>query len=495
MKRLVCLLICAFTFAVGARPMNVIFILADDLGWSDTTLYGQTKLYQTPNIERLAARGMTFNRAYAASPLCSPTRSSILTGRNPARTGLTIPNCHLPKVILEPLLKPTAGAGDKAFQLDSVSRLDTKYPTLGKLLKGGGYATGHFGKWHLGPEPYSPLEHGFDVDVPHFDGPGPKSGYIAPWNIPGITENYPKENLEDRMTEEAIAWMQSVDTNTPFYMNVWQFSVHTPFQAKAELLEKYKALVDLNDPQHSPTYAAMVETLDDAVGSLLDAVDAAGIAESTAIIFLSDNGGNMYAAIDGGYPTSNAPLRGGKATLYEGGTRVPCIVAWPGMTEPGSRSDVVIQTMDFYPTLLSLLNIPLPADYAIDGLDLTEVLKGGGLDRDDIITYFPHVTPKVPDWLTPAISILSDDWKLIREFYQGEDGAHRYLLFNLKEDIGETNNVAAAYPERVAMLDRKIEAYIQGANVFVPVRNPDFDLKKYAPEKEGVPVVRKPRKK
>ncbi len=168
----------------SARPPNVVLILADDLGWSDTTLYGTTSLYQTPNVQRLARRGLTFTRAYAASPLCSPTRAGILTGLSPARVGITAPNCHLPQVILKPSSRPIAPPGDKATVCVSATRLDTNSLALAKVLKSQGYATGHFGKWHLGPEPYSPLEHGFDVDVPHWPGPGPAGSFVAPWKFP-----------------------------------------------------------------------------------------------------------------------------------------------------------------------------------------------------------------------------------------------------------------------------------------------------------------------
>ncbi len=480
------LLVVAMVSTVAAKPMNVVFILADDLGWSDITLYGTTELYETPNLERLAKRGMTFTQAYAASPICSPTRASILTGRSPARTGFTAPSGHKKnEVLLKPELKES-GAPYKSMQLHSVSRLDTQYKTLGKMLKNRGYSTGHFGKWHLGWEPYSALEHGFDIDIPHHSGPGPSGGFVAPWKYDNLKANYPKEHIEDRMSEEALTWLKSVPDDKPFFMNYWQFSVHAPFDAKVELIEKYRSKIDPDSPQRSAIYAAMVESMDDSVGTLLDAVDAAGIADNTVIIFFSDNGGNMYNLPEGVPQTSNAPLRGGKSTLYEGGLRVPCVVVWPGVTEPGSRSDEIIQSMDFYPTLMSMLNIPMPKDYAVDGIDITPALKGGALDRTDIVSYFPHFSKGVPDWIPPAVTIRSGDWKLIRMFYEGENNAHRYMLYNLKEDIGETKNLASNYPEKVQMLDRKIEDYLKETQAFVPPPNPHFDPKQYAPEKYGI---------
>ncbi len=477
----------------SAAPMNVVFILADDLGWSDTTLDGNSTLYETPNLERLAKRGMLFTRAYAASPLCSPTRSSILTGQTPARTGFTAPNGHSGQEILHATVQEKSGAGNKALQTESITRLDTKYPTLGKMFKQAGYATAHFGKWHLGPEPYSPLEHGFDVDIPHFNGPGPADSYVAPWKYKDFTENKPKEHIEDRMAEEAVKWLKSLPKGQPFFMNYWMFSVHAPFDAKEELIEKYSKKINMDDPQHSPTYAAMIESMDDAVGTLMDAVDQAGLTDRTIFVFTSDNGGNMYNGVPGkdrngkefiSTATSNTPLRGGKATMYEGGTRVPTIIVWPNVVQPGSRSDEVIQSTDFYPTLLGNLAIAYPKDYPLDGLDIMPALHGGSLDRKGIFTFFPH-NPPVPDWLPPAMTVTVGDWKLIRLFYQGENGAHDYRLYNLKDDIGELNNLSAYYPERVQQMDKLIEDYIVVAKAVVPQPNPDFDPAQYHPERIG----------
>lgn len=484
-KQLIGCLMAGLSASASAKPMNVVFILADDLGWADTTLYGHTSLYETPNLERLAKRGMTFTRAYSNSPLCSPTRASILTGQTPARHGSTAPQHHLGVVRMEASVKPAAPPGDKALETESVTRLDTDFPTLGKLIHAAGYQTAHFGKWHLGPEPYSPLQHGFDVDIPHWPGPGPAGSFIAPWKFKNFTANTPGEHIEDRMADEAVAWLDDVKKK-PFFMNYWQFSVHAPFDAKQELIEKYRKEIDPDDPQRCPVYAAMVESMDDAVGTLLDAIDEAGLEDETIIVFTSDNGGNMYNDVEGVPPTSNFPLRGGKATMFEGGIRVPCVVVWPGVTDPGSRSDEIIQLSDFYPTLLNGLGIDLPADWDIDGIDIMPALKGGTLERDAIFTYFPH-SPPVPDWLPPSMSVHSGDWKLIRLFHQGENGAHDWLLYNLKEDLGEKNNLAMSYPEKVRTMDRMIEQYIAKTEAVVPQPNPKFNPKQYMPENIGVP--------
>ena len=479
--------------AYAEKKPNIVFILADDLGWADTTLFGHTKLYQTPNIERLAKRGMTFSHAYAASPLCSPTRASILTGQNPARIGLTSPNCHLPPVHLKARPGKGAAPGQKSIQPESATRLRTDIPTLGKMLKSAGYKTAHFGKWHLGPEPYSPLQQGFEIDIPHWYGPGPKGSFVAPWSYPDFDPNHPKEHIEDRMAEEAVAFMEK-NKDEPFFLNYWMFSVHAPFNAKEELIDKYRPLIDPKDPQRSPTYAAMVESMDDAVGALLDTLDRLKIADNTIIIFFSDNGGNMYNVVDDTSPTSNAPLKGGKASQFEGGIRVPMIVAWPGEIKPASTSDALVQSTDFYPTLLHILKLDPEEGQIFDGTNILPALKGQPFSRSPIFTYFPH-NPPVPDWIPPSISIHHEDWKLIREFHQGENEAHRYRLFDLSTDIGETKNLATKKPELVKELNAKIEAFLIESKAVVPLPNPKFDPEKYRPELEGQNRVGRGKKK
>jgi len=296
------------------------------------------------------------------------------------------------------------------------------------------------------------------------------------------------------MAEESIQWMKSLPADKPFFMNYWQFSVHAPFNAKATLIDKYRKVIDPASAQKSPTYAAMVHSLDDAVGSLLDAIDEKGIADSTIIIFTSDNGGNMYNTIkdDGGVtPTSNAPLRGGKGTIFDGGIRVPCIVVWPGVTTPGSQSDELIQSSDFYPTLLNGLGIPLPENHPIDSIDIKPALQGKKLKREGIFTWFPSQT-NVPDWLPPSVSVHSGKWKLIRVFFGGEElSQHHYKLYDLSEDIGEKNNLASARPRLVKKLDRMIEEHLTETSAVTPKPNPNFDPEQFDPELIGIRVSRK----
>ena len=519
MKSILCLfsLLLQTATVVAGPPKNIVLILADDLGWADTTLYGKTSLYETPNIERLAARGMTFSNAYA-SPICSPTRASIMTGQNAARHGMTAPAAHLEAERFEAVASESGPRHQKCTNVKSATRLDPGLPILGQVLKDAGYSTAHFGKWHLGREPHSPLQRGFDVDLPHWHGPGPKTSYLAPWGYenPKFKEGDPGEHIEDRMAQEAVAWLKNRDRTKPFFMNYWQFSVHAPFGAKPELIDHYRqklgdsvdGLSDSNVrekllnshqpgigiPQQSPTYAAMVHSLDDAVGSILDALDEEGIADETVIVFYSDNGGNIHCGLEETAAsgeqyitsiTSNHPLRGGKGGIHEGGVRVPAVVAWPGITEPGSLSDVRIQAPDLYPTILRMLNVQRPVAHVIDGVDFAKALRGEPMERGPMFTHVPG-HGGTPHWLPPSMSVHHGDWKLIRTFHYGDDGKHEYRLYNLREDIGENDNLAAAQPEKVKELDKLIEGYITEAKVVVPLPNPNFAPAEFDPSKIGV---------
>lgn len=470
---------------VAAAP-NVVLILADDLGWSDTTIHGTTTLYRTPAVERLARRGMTFTRAYSASPLCSPARAAILTGQSPARLGITAPNCHLPEVALTATPGEKAAADRRVIQPRTATRLTTDTRTIAEALADAGYATAHFGKWHLGESPYSALEHGFGTDVPHWHGPGPAGAYVAPWRFPAFAPRRPGEHIEDRMAAEAVAWMER-HRDRPFFLNYWMFSVHAPFDAKPDAVERARARVDPADAQASPTYTAMVESMDDAVGTLLDALDRLGLTDDTIVIFTSDNGGNMYDTVDRTTPTSNRPLRGGKATMFEGGVRVPCIVSWPRLTKPGSRSDVLVQSEDFFPTLLAGLGLPAAEGQRFDGVSILPALRGEPCNRGPIFQYFPH-DPRVPDRLPPCVSVHTPDgWKLIRVFHGGPHGAHEHRLYDLTADLGETTNLAAREPGRVAALDGLIAAFLESTAAVVPVPNPAFDPARKRPQPTGGP--------
>ena len=465
----------------SVQKPNVVFILADDLGWMDTQLYG-SKYYRTPHIDALAKRGMRFSNAYAANPLCSPTRASILTGLYPGRIGMTAPAGHLPQVKLKASISPSGAPTNPSLQANSATRLDTAFYTLGKAFHDAGYATGHFGKWHLGSEPYSPLQHGFDVDVPHYPGPGPAGSYQAPWKFaPKLNFiGKPGENLEDRMAQEATKWIRA-NKDKPFFLNYWAFSVHAPFDARPDYIEQFKQTVNENDPQKTPVYAAMVKSLDDAVGRLVQVLDDNDLSKNTIIIFTSDNGGNMYDRVNGNPPTSNAPLRGGKATEYEGGTRVPQIVVWPGKIKPDSQSEAFFSSVDWFPTLKAMCDLKTP-EIAFDGVNQVPAFLGQGTPRDTLFCYFPHYVPATG--AVPTTWVRRGDWALIRVFNAGatqksaeQKSAEQkdvFLLYNLKDDIGETQNLADEMPQLVQELNALISAHLKATGALIPGPNPNF---------------------
>jgi arylsulfatase A-like enzyme len=474
--------------AQPARP-NLVFILADDLGWSDTTFDRPNAFYETPNIQRLAQRGMRFTQAYAANPLCSPTRASILSGLYPARIGITAPVCHLPQVILEKATVKAAAPTAKVLVAQSITRFETKYFTLAEALKAEGYATGHFGKWHLGAEPYSPLQHGFDVDYPHWPGPGPAGSYVAPWRFPEALNfrSQPGEHIEDRMASEAITFIKA-NRERPFYVNYWAFSVHAPYDAKPALIEKYRAKAAKLPPgsaQRNPVFASMVQSLDENVGRLLDTLDELKLTEKTIIVFFSDNGGVHWlagtpeatkaAGIENIPITSNAPLRGGKATTYEGGTREPCIIAWPGLTKPGASSTAIIQSIDFFPTFADLLQLKIPDTLKFDGRSFAPALRGVAHDRGPTFCHFPHTTPASGGLASTWVRV--GDWKLIRFYGLNADQSDLLELYNLRDDLGETRNLAAQQPAKVTELNALITGFLQETEAVVPLRNPNYDPK------------------
>ena len=451
------------------RSPNVVFILADDLGWRDTGLYG-SKFFQTPNIDSLAERGMVFTNAYAAAAICSPTRASIMTGLHPARLGITSASGHLQREVLAKGLRPRGSRNQPALAADSVTRLRLEYVTLAEALRADGYVTGHFGKWHLGREPYDALAQGFDVDIPHTPGPGPSGGYLGPWRF-WRDMGGDGEHIEDRMAVEATKFMRE-NRDQPFFLNYWCFSVHAPIQAKPELVEKYRGLASPDHPQRNPIYGAMVESLDDAVGTLVATIDELGIADNTIIVFFSDNGGMVHRFNDGVPVTSNEPLRSGKSSIYEGGVREPLVVVWPGHVQPGSESDEIVQSVDFYPTLLEMTGTSPSREQAFDGISMVPALKGKTLDREAIFTYIPNYTAATMQ--RPSTAVRRGDWKLIRFFADGAAQSDRYELYNLRDDVGETNDLSASDPRLVAELDGLIEAFLRDTEAVLPVANPAY---------------------
>jgi arylsulfatase A-like enzyme len=477
---------CLLAFTAPARPPNVLFILADDLGVNDLGIYG-SRYHETPNIDALAGRGLKFNQAYAASPLCSPTRSSIMTGLYPARTGITAPECHVPKVVLEKHLNRSAPPTQKALTAESVTRLDTRYYTLAEAFKANGYRTAHFGKWHLGPSPFSPLEQGFDIDVPHTPAPSPlPDGFFYPFHV-WKNHGKPGDQLEDVLCTEAVRFIEE-HKDKPFFLNYWAFEVHSPWQAKDNQIDKYRRKADPKSLQRNPVYAGMIETLDEVVGRLVAAVDKAGLRENTVIVFTSDNGPFfvpnacfMPAEFHQVPITSAQPLRAGKGTIYEGGTRVPLVICWPGKVKAGAETAALVQSTDFFPTFADLFGWRLPDSVRPDGVSFRSVLEGNEAGRNEIFCHFPHSQAggefermPAPTPATPASSIRQGSWKLIRFYSDRPDGSDRHELYDLKDDPGERHDLASAQPDRVNQLASRLDAYLKDTAAVLPRPNPSF---------------------
>ena len=460
------------------RPPNILFILIDDMGWMDSTVYG-SEYYDTPNVRRLAERSMMFTDAYAASPLCSPTRASILTGKYPARLAITAPAGHLPPLPPDKPLLPSEGPAHQKVLIPQSKRfLPLEETTIAETLKEAGYRTGFMGKWHLGqPEQYWPQHQGFEVNIGGGGYPGPPS-YFSPYRIKPLPDGPEGEHIADRLTDEALTYIEQ-HRDEPFSLFLWHYSVHAPYQAKEELIERYADRVDPRGKQDDPVMAGMLKSMDESIGRVLDRLDELELAENTIIIFFSDNGGNEYDRVgpEKWLPTNNDPLRSGKGSIYEGGIRVPMFVCWPGVVEPGTKCSEVVSSIDFYPTLLEMAGVePKPAK-VLDGESLVPLLKQTGkLQREAVFCHFPHRThPPTGMLCQPCTSVRKGDWKLIRFYDTSEEFPNPYELYNLQDDIGETNNLAEQMPLRVKELDALIDRFLEETGAIVPVPNPAYD--------------------
>ncbi|HEV7302080.1 MAG TPA: sulfatase [Tepidisphaeraceae bacterium] len=454
-----------------ARP-NVVFILADDLGWRDVAFAGSTS-YHTPNLDALAASGMRFERAYSASPLCSPTRASLLTGQYPGRLRLTRPNGHYPDVILDPIVPEAAAPQYKATNPQTRTRLPLDYHTLGAEFKRQGYDTAFMGKWHLGRAPHLPEQFGFDVVVGGRENPGPPPpGYFGPWQLDTLPVVPAGTHVDDALADEAAKFI-AADRDAPFLLCFWPYNVHSPYQAEAAMIERYRK-ANLAAPQSSAEMAAMVETMDRAIGKVLDTLKAQGIDRETIVVFSSDNGGNMFDVRPGGiYPTSNAPLRGGKGTNYEGGVRVPLVVRYDGVVAPGTQSGAVVTSPDFFPTLLDLAGLPQLPEVHVDGHNFATALRGQPYTRPEpIVSHFPH--PYVRQVSLPSTSITDGDWKLYRIYNDAADQSDRFELYDLSNDPGETDDRAGAEPQRVEAMRAALDAHLSKTGALIPAKNPRY---------------------
>ena len=451
-----------------AKP-NIVLLMADDLGWSDTTPYlpEDEDFYETPAIAKLARQGTRFTNAYAASPLCSPTRASVLTGQYPGRIRLTTPNCHTAQVVLDPVVPESAPPHKPLLEPGTRTRFPNTYVTIAERLKAIRYATAFVGKWHLGRAPYLPDNQGFDLVIGGREHPGPPGGFFAPWPIDTIRPQPAGTHIDDAIATETIEWLRARKPDEPFFLNLWFYSVHAPFEAKPELIEKYRnkaAGLPGEAPRNNPVMAAMIETLDENVGRILEALDDRGIAENTLVIFTSDNGGNEYNLVEGITPTNNAPLAYGKGNIGEGGQRVPFIMRWPDVIPAGATSESLVSSVDIFPTILAATGqSPAPAQ-TIDGINLLEPVPP---DRA-VFCHFPH-SPAATG-TNPACSVRRGQWKLTRYF------PDRLELFDLNADPGESRSLTKAHPEVAAELDALISAHLDETQALVPRPNPRYQL-------------------
>lgn len=456
---------------------NILFILIDDLGCRDLSAFGST-FYETPRLDRLVEQGARFERAYASSPVCSPTRASIMSGKYPARVGVTqwIGGQHEGKLKDVPYLH----------------YLPLEEKSVATALREGGYQTWHVGKWHLGDAPFYPEHHGFDVNIGGCHHGHPPSGYFAPYAPVPIPDAPDGEYLTDRLTDEAIRLIRDRQ-DRPFFLHLCHYAVHTPLQAPEHLVAKYKEKakrldLDQLNPfcdggpmpylnergdrmsrrlfQSDPVYAAMIENLDENIGRVLNALDEEGLADNTLVVFTSDNGGLSTAQ---GAPTCNLPCVEGKGWNFEGGTRVCQVARWPGVIPPRTSTSVPVTSTDFYPTFLEAAGLPLLPEQHVDGVSLLPLLKGETeiLPREAIFWHYPHYSDQGG---RPAASMVEGDWKIIECFE-----TNQLVLFNLHEDPSEQHDLSAAEPQRFAQMAARLKAWQEEIEAKIPEPNPDYE--------------------
>lgn len=465
-----CLAMAALTGTAQAAPPNVLVIMCDDLGWKDLGCTGST-FYETPNIDQLAAEGIRFTQAYTACAVCSPTRASMLTGKYPARLATT-----------DYFGGPQPDAVGKHWTAKKpllpapyLERLPLEEVTLAEAMREGGYSTYFAGKWHLGGQGYLPPDQGFDVCIGNGAG-GFK--YFSPYNNPGLPDGPAGEYITFRFGNETAAYIDA-HADKPFYAYLCFNAPHIPLNAPEDLIKKYeakRATLSATEPdwpkddersgrerqeQDLPIYAAMIEAIDTAVGTVLDALKRNGLYENTIIVFTSDNGGLATAE---GHPTSNRPLRAGKGWLYEAGSRVPLIYRLPGDARRGVTCDVPVISTDSYPTLLDLTGQPLRPAQHCDGVSIAPLLRGESLPARPLFWHYPHYGNQGG---SPGAAMREGDWKLIH-FFEGE----RNELYNLKADPSEEHDLATTEPDRVEAMAARLRTWQQEVGARFPTPNP-----------------------
>jgi arylsulfatase A-like enzyme len=454
-------------------PQNFVFILVDDLGWSDVG-YNGSIFYETPQIDLLSKSSVRFTNAYASGSVCSPSRAAILTGKHPARLQITdwIPG-----------QRP---ANRKLDCPPILNQLQLEESTIAEVLKEHNYKTFFAGKWHLGSQTYFPEQQGFDINIGGHEKGSPPGGYYSPYKNPELTDGPEGEYLTDRLTDESIGFIENTQ-DKPFFLYLNYYTVHTPIQPNTAYIKKFEdklKLLKINErqyktegngismlDQYNPAYASMLYALDKNVGRLVAKLKEAKLYENTTIIFTSDNGGLSTLEQNANYipqaPTSSLPLRGGKGWLYEGGIRVPLLIKPAHYEEEFQKVNEPVIGHDFFPTILSLANISKTNYGEIDGENLTPLLiNKGKLDRKDLFWHYPHYHGS--GW-TPGAAIRQGNWKLI-EFYESDT----VELYNLAEDLSETNDLSEIHPQKVEMLSRRLRELQQANNAKYTTVNKGF---------------------
>lgn len=444
----------------AANP-NVVFIVIDDMGWKDLQIYG-SDFHKTPAIDQLAADGVLFTDAYATCTVSSPTRASLMTGKYPAKLHLTD--------WIEGWKMPDA----KLTVPDWTMYLPVEETTMADLFKRAGYKTVHIGKWHLGEDPqYWPEHQGFDINIGGWAKGSPFrnkqegfNGYFTPYGNPRLEDGPEGEYLTERLATEASDFINS-STSQPFFLNLWLYNVHTPLQAKQDKIDHYTELIDESKLQKNPIYAAMVEHVDNAVEKVVNTLKEKGLYDNTIIILTSDNGGLIGRGEN--KITNNAPLRSGKGDMYEGGVRVPLIIKNPHQQNKGLVNHHPVISIDFLPTLVDILQLPATRKERkdFDGISLKSLLSGKtkNLKRNAIFWHYPHYHI---EGATPYSAVRHGDWKLINTFEED-----KYELYNLKEDIGETTDVASQYPKITKKLTKELDKWRKDVNAQMPTVNPN----------------------
>nr|WP_319509493.1 sulfatase [uncultured Draconibacterium sp.] len=454
---------------------NFLFIVADDFGYHDMSCMG-SKFYETPNIDQIANEGMVFTDGYATCQVCSPSRASLISGKFPARHGIT-----------DWIGAPTgedwgSRANTKLLPPDYEQVLAQKYVTLPEALKEAGYLTFFAGKWHIGEKGSWPEDHGFDINKGGWDVGSPKGGFYAPWNNPNLPSGPDGESLTMRLAQETADFIKA-NKDTSFLAYLSFYAVHAPIQTTEEKWAKFRDKADsmgiaesgfdmdsrlpIRTVQDNPIYAGLIETMDDAVGLVLTTLKELGLEENTVVIFTADNGG---VASGDNYSTSNLPLKGGKGYQYEGGIREPYFVKVPGLTEGGKTNSTPVTGTDFYPTILQLAGAQLRPDEHADGVSLLPLLKGESIPERPLIWHYPHYGNQGGD---PVSIIRLGDWKLIHYYETDTDE-----LYNLRNDIEEQNDLSTENTDLTTKLHQQLFDYLIAVNARFPVENPNYDNEK-----------------